>query len=138
MQKRNFIYDHFSNCFDPIPELIETTNFNHSHLWRVHELNDFKLTNKNNTLLLGDAAQPLIPLTSKGVTQALKDAKLFSDLLDVNSLEQKADVDYLFKQYHEIRQKETESNNRTGSEMLQNFKLPLEKQSEPDIPISLD
>ena len=137
-QKRNFIYDHFSNWCDPIPHLIETTNFNHSHLWRVHELNDFKLTNKNNTLLLGDAAQPLIPLTSKGVTQALKDAKLFSDLLDVNSLEQKADIDYLFKQYHEIRQKETENNNKTGSEMLRNFKLPLEKQSEPDIPISLD
>lgn len=137
-QKRNFIYDHFSSWCDPVPYLIEATNFNHSHLWKVHELNDFKITNKNNALLLGDAAQPLIPLTSKGVTQALKDAKLFSDLLDINSLDQKADVDYLFQQYHQIRKKDSESNSKVGIEMLKNFKLPLEQQSEQGIPISLD
>ena len=137
-QKRNFIHDHFINWCDPIPQLINMTNFNHSHLWRVHELNNFTINNKNNTLLLGDAAQPLIPLTSKGVTQALVDAKLFSDLLEVNSLDQKADVDYLFKQYNEIRIKEAETNIKTANRMLKNFQLPLMEQVDHDIPISLD
>ena len=80
----------------------------------------------------------MIPLTSKGVTQALKDLKIVSGLLDINSLDQKADVDYLFQQYHQIRKKDSESNSKVGIEMLKNFKLPLEQQSEQGVPISLD
>ena len=129
-QKKKFIETYFSNWDAPIYELLDKTDFNLSHLWKEYQLKNNSKLNKSNTLFLGDPLSPSIPLTSRGSTQALEDAKLFSDLVSKNSLELQSDIEFLFDQYNEIRNQENDTIDSKTDEFLKDFINPLSEELE--------
>ncbi len=129
-QKKKFIEKNFIDWNFPINELIQLTDFKQSYLWKEFELKNVQQLNKTNTLFLGSAVSPTIPLTSKGATQALEDAKLFSDLVSKNSLARQADVEFLFEQYNEIRNQDSEDFNYDQNDLLKEFMQPIHKEIE--------
>jgi 2-polyprenyl-6-methoxyphenol hydroxylase-like FAD-dependent oxidoreductase/predicted DsbA family dithiol-disulfide isomerase len=129
-QKKKFIETYFSNWDAPIYELLDKTDFNHSHLWKEFQLKNKKQINKINTLFLGDPLSPSIPLTSRGPTQALEDAKLFSDLVSTNSLELQSDIEFLFDQYNEIRNQDNETIDSQTDKFLKDIINPLSEELE--------
>jgi 2-polyprenyl-6-methoxyphenol hydroxylase-like FAD-dependent oxidoreductase len=58
----------------PLPELIELTDFSESHVWFTTDLDPLPSFHRGNVVLVGDAAHPLLPFTSQGVGSALQDA----------------------------------------------------------------
>ena len=84
-----------------------------------------------NVVFLGDAAHPLIPFTSQGVTSALKDSYILTQLL----LEEN-DLQETFEKYEITRKPEIETHIKNGRILLEQFLLPLEKQSSYALPIS--
>ena len=129
-QKKKFIETYFSNWDAPIYELLDKTDFNHSHLWKEYQLKNKNQINKINTLFLGDPLSPSIPLTSRGPTQALEDAKLFSDLVSNNSLELQSDIEFLFDQYNEIRNQDNDTIDSKTDKFLKDFINPLSEELE--------
>jgi 2-polyprenyl-6-methoxyphenol hydroxylase-like FAD-dependent oxidoreductase len=57
----------------PLPELLAATDFERVHLWRPHEAPPPPALHERNLVLVGDAAQPLLPFTSQGVAAAIAD-----------------------------------------------------------------
>ena len=84
-----------------------------------------------NVVFLGDAAHPLIPFTSQGVTSALKDSYILTQLL----LEE-SDLKKAFEKYEEVRKPEIETHIKNGRTLLNQFLLPLKEQSKDTLPIS--
>ena len=129
-QKKKFIETYFSNWDAPINELLDKTDFNNSHLWKEYQAKNNHQLNKSNTLFLGDPLSPSIPLTSKGTTQALEDAKLFSDLVSKNSLELQSDIEFLFDQYNDIRNKDNDNFDTKTDKLLKGIIKPITEELE--------
>ena len=58
---------------DPLPEVLEATDFNTSYLWRTTDMELASNFRRENALLIGDAAHPYLTFTSQGVSSALND-----------------------------------------------------------------
>lgn len=126
-----FMKRYFTGWPDPIPYLIKQTDFSKSHVWKVFELEKLENYYKGNSIIIGDAAHPLIPLTSQGVTSAIKDAKVLADLIEKNN-----DTEHIFREFSERRMSDIQKHIRQGKFLLQNFLLPLNQQIEDLVPIS--
>jgi cysteine-S-conjugate beta-lyase len=59
---------------DPVPELLRATDFSCTHLWRPLDVDLVPAFYRGNLVLVGDAAHPLSPFTSQGVSSAVSDA----------------------------------------------------------------
>ena len=71
---RAFVRNLAGDWGHPIPSLIECTDFAQVHLWR-HLTGDLvPYFHRKNLVLVGDAAHPLSPFTSQGVSSAIADA----------------------------------------------------------------
>ncbi|MEK9785150.1 MAG: glutamate-cysteine ligase family protein [Gammaproteobacteria bacterium] len=64
---------------DPIPEVLEKTDFRSAHVWRVHTQEPLPRFHKNRAVLIGDAAHALLTLISQGANAALVDAVRLAD-----------------------------------------------------------
>ena len=62
----------------PIPSLLAMTDFSRVHLWRPVETELVPYFHRGNLVLVGDAAHPLSPFTSRGVSSAVADAEALS------------------------------------------------------------
>lgn len=60
---------------EPIPSLVAMTDFSRVHLWRPIETELVPYFHRGNLVLVGDAAHPLSPFTSRGVSSAMADAE---------------------------------------------------------------
>ena len=98
--KKRFIQNKFGNWNAPIFQLIEETEFSNSFLWNENKMDHYNMNLKSNAFFLGNHHSPSLPLTSKSTTESLEDAKLFSDLITVNSIEKQSDIEYLSEQYN--------------------------------------
>lgn len=58
----------------PIPSLLASTDFSRVHLWRPIDADLIPRFHLGNLVLVGDAAHPLSPFTSQGVSSAIADA----------------------------------------------------------------
>ena len=65
----------------PIPELLAKTDFLESYVWHTTDMNPIPTYNNKNLALIGDAAHVLLTLTSQGVSSALEDAIVLTDLI---------------------------------------------------------
>jgi 2-polyprenyl-6-methoxyphenol hydroxylase-like FAD-dependent oxidoreductase len=128
---RQFMMDNFGNWNPLISSIIEGSSYENAHIWRVYELEQLNPFYHENVVFIGDAAHPLIPFTSQGVTSALKDSFTLTNLLTEENDLQKA-----FKQYEEERKPEIEIHIKNGRALLDQFLLPLNEQPKNTLPIS--
>lgn len=66
---------------DPIPSALAGCDFSRVHLWRPVNGDLVPRFHQGNLVLVGDAAHPLLPFTSQGVSSAIADAVLLADAL---------------------------------------------------------
>jgi 2-polyprenyl-6-methoxyphenol hydroxylase-like FAD-dependent oxidoreductase len=69
----------------PIPHLLAQTDFSRAHVWLPVDADLIPRFHQGNLVLVGDAAHPVIPLTSQGLSSALSDAVALARLLTANS-----------------------------------------------------
>lgn len=65
----------------PIPSLLDATDFSQVHLWRPLDADLPPRFHGPNLVLAGDAAHPLSPFTSQGVSSAIADADTLARVL---------------------------------------------------------
>jgi 2-polyprenyl-6-methoxyphenol hydroxylase-like FAD-dependent oxidoreductase len=128
---KGFMFDHFSDWNPLVSSIINGSSYENAHIWRVYELEKLNPFYYNNIVFIGDAAHPLIPFTSQGVTSALKDSFTLTNLL----LENK-NLKETFKKYEEERKQEIEIHIKNGRTLLNQFLLPLSEQPKDILPIS--
>lgn len=128
---RQFMLDNFGNWNPLISSIIEGSSYENAHIWRVYELEKLNPFHHENIVFIGDAAHPLIPFTSQGVTSALKDSFTLTNLLlEGNNLQE------TFEKYEEERKPEIEIHIKNGRALLEQFLLPLSEQPKNTLPIS--
>jgi 2-polyprenyl-6-methoxyphenol hydroxylase-like FAD-dependent oxidoreductase len=72
-------------------KIIERYDENDGYLWNLFDVDIAPTFYKNNIVLIGDAAHPLLSFTSQGVNSALEDIDLLIDLIN----ESKGDFNHL-------------------------------------------
>jgi len=128
---RQFMLDNFGDWNPLISSIIEGSSYDNAHIWRVYELEKLNPFYHENVVFIGDAAHPLIPFTSQGVTSALKDSFTLTNLLvEGNNLQE------TFKKYEEERRPEIDIHIKNGRALLEQFLLPLSEQPKNTLPIS--
>ena len=128
---KQFMLDHFGDWNPLISSIITESSYDNAHIWKVYELEELNPFHHKNIVFLGDAAHPLIPFTSQGVTSALKDSYILTQLL----LEEN-DLQETFEKYENNRKPEIKTHIKNGRILLEQFLLPLEEQSSYALPIS--
>ncbi|MDW9382158.1 FAD-dependent monooxygenase [Chryseobacterium sp. JV558] len=128
---RKYMLDVFENWHPLVPEIIQKSDYKNVHLWNVYELEKLNPFYKDNIVFIGDAAHPLIPFTSQGVTSALKDSFTLTKYLVEEQNKTEA-----FRKYENQRKPEIEVHINNGRTLLNQFLLPLSQQSENILPIS--
>ncbi|WP_343660982.1 FAD-dependent monooxygenase [Chryseobacterium sp.] len=128
---RKYMLEVFENWHPLVSSIIQKSDYKNVHLWRVYELEKLNRFYKNNIVFIGDAAHPLIPFTSQGVTSALKDSfTLTKYLVEENNME------HAFKKYEAERKPEIEVHINNGRTLLEQFLLPINLQTQNILPIS--
>ncbi|MGK6343266.1 FAD-dependent oxidoreductase [Chryseobacterium sp. DT-3] len=128
---KQFIVDNFGDWNPLISSIIHDSSYENAHIWRVYELEKLNPFYHENVVFVGDAAHPLIPFTSQGVTSALKDSYVLTNLLlEGNNLPE------TFQKYEEERKAEIEIHIKNGRALLNQFLLPLNEQQKNTLPIS--
>lgn len=80
--RRQFAQKLVGHWADPIPRMLQSSDWQGTHVWRTTDLNPLPVMHQNNIVLMGDAAHPLLTFTSQGVNSALDDAyQLYSMLI---------------------------------------------------------
>jgi predicted DsbA family dithiol-disulfide isomerase/2-polyprenyl-6-methoxyphenol hydroxylase-like FAD-dependent oxidoreductase len=64
-----------------VQDLLALNDFSNNFIWYSTDFDLLPSFHKNNIILLGDAAHLALPFTSAGITNALIDAKCFSELI---------------------------------------------------------
>src|SRR5262249_41352873 len=79
--RRQFVHLLVGDWAEPIPHLISITDFAKTHLWRPLDADLVPQFHRGNLVLIGDAAHPLSPFTSQGVSSAIADAVALAEAL---------------------------------------------------------
>ncbi|GAA5092307.1 FAD-dependent monooxygenase [Chryseobacterium ginsengisoli] len=128
---KQFMLDNFGDWNPLISSIIEGSSYENAHIWRVYELEKLNPFHHENVVFIGDAAHPLIPFTSQGVTSAMKDSFTLTNLLvEGNSIQE------TFRKYEEERRPEIDIHIKNGRALLEQFLLPLSEQPKNTLPIS--
>ncbi len=69
--KRTFLQKLIGDWVDPLPHLLAMTDFSRVHTWRPVDTELIPRFHRQNLVLVGDAAHPLLPFTSRGVSSAM-------------------------------------------------------------------
>lgn len=128
---KNYMLEIFNEWHPLIPSIIKNSDYKNVHLWCVYELEELNPFYKENIVFIGDAAHPLIPFTSQGVTSALKDAFILSKYLV-----EETDIRKAFEKYEAERKPEIETHINNGRILLSQFLLPVNQYTENILPIS--
>lgn len=75
LEKHLFLQETVGKWAKPIPDILAQTNFDQVHLWRPINADPLQRFFHRNLALIGDAAHPLLPFTSQGVSSAVGDAE---------------------------------------------------------------
>jgi 2-polyprenyl-6-methoxyphenol hydroxylase-like FAD-dependent oxidoreductase len=81
---RTFVSSLVGDWAYPIPYLLARTDFSRCHVWLPVDTDLIPGFHQGNLVLVGDAAHPVIPLTSQGLSSALSDAVALARLLTAN------------------------------------------------------
>ncbi|PWN66827.1 monooxygenase [Chryseobacterium phosphatilyticum] len=128
---KKYMLEVFSDWHPLVSSIIKKSNYENVHLWSVYELEHLNPFYKQNLVFIGDAAHPLIPFTSQGVTSALKDSFVLTKYLVEEDNLQEA-----FRKYEMERKPEIETHIQNGRTLLTQFLLPISQQIENILPIS--
>jgi 2-polyprenyl-6-methoxyphenol hydroxylase-like FAD-dependent oxidoreductase len=80
--RQTFVEGLVGDWADPVGDLLDATDFSKVHLWRPVDSDLIPRFHRGNLVLVGDAAHPLLPFTSQGVSSAIADAVALAHALN--------------------------------------------------------
>ncbi len=117
--EHSFVHKLVGDWGGPVSDLLATTDFSRVHVWRPVDTDLVPRFHQRNLVLVGDAAHPLLPFTSQGVSSAIADAVALADL--ITSKDNLADA---LSRYSNERREQCAPYIAKGRELLQNFLEP--------------
>lgn len=128
---KKYMLEVFADWHPLVSSIIRKSSYENVHLWCVYELEDLNPFYKDNIVFIGDAAHPLIPFTSQGVTSALKDSHVLT-----KCLVEEESITEAFHKYEAERKPEIETHINNGRILLNQFLLPMDQHTDNILPIS--
>ncbi len=119
MHRKAFLIHQVGFWANPIPELIEKTDFSNSYLWNTFDLDPLPQYYHNNIGLIGDAAHVFLTFTSQGMNSALEDAQCMSRL--INSAGTNNSANEILQKFTALRKPIAEEYLRTGRALQEHF-----------------
>jgi 2-polyprenyl-6-methoxyphenol hydroxylase-like FAD-dependent oxidoreductase/predicted DsbA family dithiol-disulfide isomerase len=115
-------------------EAILATDFNFVFQWYSNRMNPLPSFHNGKVMLMGDAAHPVLPLTSQGANAALEDAVALRMLLS----QQKAtdSIEQVYEQFYDLRIERIKQYISDGDALLTNLK-DITSEHHYDIPLSM-
>jgi 2-polyprenyl-6-methoxyphenol hydroxylase-like FAD-dependent oxidoreductase len=107
----------------PIPSLLSATDFSRVHLWRPIDTDLVPCFYRGNMVLVGDAAHPLSPFTSQGVSSAIADAVALAK--ELNGAKLSGDLEQALFRYSSQRHEQCAPYLAKGRELTELFLEPL-------------
>jgi 2-polyprenyl-6-methoxyphenol hydroxylase-like FAD-dependent oxidoreductase len=111
----------------PIPSLLSATDFSRVHLWRPIDTDLVPCFHRGNVALVGDAAHPLSPFTSQGVSSAIADAVVLAK--EVDGTKSPGDLEQALSRYSTQRHEQCAPYLSKGRELTERFFEPLSETS---------
>jgi aspartate/methionine/tyrosine aminotransferase/2-polyprenyl-6-methoxyphenol hydroxylase-like FAD-dependent oxidoreductase len=109
---------------DPIPHLLSIADFSRTHLWRPLDTDLVSAFYRGNLVLVGDAAHPLSPFTSQGVSSAVADAVALAENLHPENVKTPSDLDRALARYSTERREQCAPYVAKGRELTRHFLTP--------------
>ncbi len=117
--KREFVLNaikHFPPTFKQVADL---SDFSQAYFWDIRRMKMLPKFHKNGIILIGDAAHPLISLTSQGANSAIEDSVLLSHFLsEYQSVEK---MKKCFATFTDFRYKTIDGYTKEGDALLEQF-----------------
>jgi 2-polyprenyl-6-methoxyphenol hydroxylase-like FAD-dependent oxidoreductase len=101
--------------------LVNSSNFDQSFLWVSQRMDHLPSYYKDNCVLLGDAAHPLLPLTSQGANSALEDAATLASVF--SNYRDETDISGVLKRYESMRRNIVDHYITDGDALAEDFML---------------
>lgn len=120
----------------PVPALLAATAPACIHHWQPQDAEVPPALARGRLVLAGDAAAPLLPFTSQGVTAALADALALRDVL--RHVRDAAGLAPALARYDALRRPPRQRLVAEGRRMAQEFLLPRPPATAPCMPVALD
>jgi aspartate/methionine/tyrosine aminotransferase/2-polyprenyl-6-methoxyphenol hydroxylase-like FAD-dependent oxidoreductase len=117
--RRQFVEELVGHWAEPVPHLINITDFSRTYLWRPLDTDLVPQFHRGNLVLIGDAAHPLSPFTSQGVSSAIADAVALAEALSAG-----ADLEAGLSRYSEERRARCAPYVAKGREITRHFISP--------------
>jgi len=117
--RRSFVDALVGNWAHPVPGLVAASDFSQVHVWRPVDMDLLPRFHHANLVLVGDAAHPLLPFTSQGVSSAIADALSLADALEAED-----DLDDALTAYSVERRHQCAPYIAKGRELTRNFLAP--------------
>jgi 2-polyprenyl-6-methoxyphenol hydroxylase-like FAD-dependent oxidoreductase len=122
--RRAFVQKLVGSWVHPIPSLVAQTDFSKVHLWRPIETELVPAFHRKNLVLVGDAAHPLSPFTSQGVSSAVADAVALAEAVS-KEITSNDELDRALEHYSRQRRAQCAPYVAKGRELRQQFLEPL-------------
>ncbi len=117
--RRAFVERLVGDWADPIPRLLAASDFSRVHVWLPIDADLVPRFHRGNLALVGDAAHPLLPFTSQGVSSAIADAVLLADAVNAENDLADALAAYSIERRHQCAPYIAK-----GRELTRNFLVP--------------
>ncbi|HSK46105.1 MAG TPA: aminotransferase class I/II-fold pyridoxal phosphate-dependent enzyme [Candidatus Binatia bacterium] len=122
--RKAFVTSLVGDWADPIPHLLSIADFSRTHLWRPVDTDLIPAFYRRNLVLVGDAAHPLSPFTSQGVSSAVADAVALAENLRPANLKTPSDLEKALASYSAERRQQCAPYVAKGRELTRHFLTP--------------
>lgn len=122
--RKKFVTSLVGEWAEPIPHLLSIADFSRAHLWRPLDTDLIPAFYRGNLVLVGDAAHPLSPFTSQGVSSAVADAVALAENLRPQNLKSPSDLERALSRYSAERRQQCAPYVARGRELARHFLAP--------------
>jgi aspartate/methionine/tyrosine aminotransferase/2-polyprenyl-6-methoxyphenol hydroxylase-like FAD-dependent oxidoreductase len=122
--RKTFVASLVGDWAEPIPHLLSVTDFSRTHLWRPLDVDLVPAFHRGNLVLVGDAAHPLSPFTSQGVSSAISDAVVLAEKIGADKLKPERALKQALASYSAERREQCEPYVAKGRELARHFLSP--------------
>lgn len=122
--RKPFVTSLVGDWADPIPHLLSIADFSSTHLWRPLDTDLIPTFYRGNLVLVGDAAHPLSPFTSQGVSSAVSDAVALAEKLGAKNTKTAPDIEHALAMYSAQQRERCMPYVAKGRELTRHFLSP--------------
>ncbi|MFL6388748.1 MAG: aminotransferase class I/II-fold pyridoxal phosphate-dependent enzyme [Terriglobales bacterium] len=122
--RKKFVTSLVEEWAEPVPHLLSIADFSRTHLWRPLDTDLVPSFYRGNLVLVGDAAHPLSPFTSQGVSSAVADAVALAENLRPENVKTPPDLEHALSRYSTERREQCAPYVAKGRELTRHFLTP--------------